>query len=436
MSMKSIVLLVASALDLTALAQTQVASVVTSSSGPETPVTGGTTIEPAPAPDTTADDSPSSESSVHTALRGYIAMETRVFAQSPLTRGQVRNGAGLVAQPEFSYQTADRRHQFKAALFARSSAEPGYGRVDIRELNWQYRGEGWSLLAGMNRVFWGVTESRHVIDVINQSDMRESFVGDVKLGQLMVAATLQRSWGQFEVYLLPQFRMRDFPLSADRPRLELPIAAGETVRNAPVDWAARYSASHGGVDFHTYYFRGVSREPDLVPVFNAYGQPEALKPVYRPMGQIGADIQVAHGAWLFKGELMHRMKQNLNYQAGVGGFEYGIGRVFGSVSDLALLSEFQFDNRPASEWPAPATRGIYTGFRLGVNDKASTEIKAGTVYDVKAHSWLVRAEFSRRLSNQWGVALGYYGFSNVQASPALRDFQRDTHLTISLRRYL
>ena len=33
------------------------------------------------------------------------------------------------------------------------------------------------------------------IDIVNQSDMRESFVGDVKLGQLMVAASLQRAVG-------------------------------------------------------------------------------------------------------------------------------------------------------------------------------------------------------------------------------------------------
>jgi hypothetical protein len=113
--------------------------------------------------------------------------------------------------------------------------------------------------------------------------------------------------------------------------------------------------------------------------------------------------------------------------------------VFGTVSDLALLSEFQFDNRPrppTTEWPPPARRGIYTGVRLAINDEASSELKAGVVYDLSSDSRLWKAEFSRRLSDQWGLYLLYYGFGNVSGNPALRDYFRDSYLSITLRRYL
>jgi hypothetical protein len=390
----------------------------------------------APAPDVAPQPESESASSTRSVWRGYIAMENRGFSQAPARPGQVRNSFSLVAQPEFTFESANRRHRINATLFGRFAAEPGYGSSDVREFNWQYRRDRWSLLAGMNRVFWGVAESRHVIDVINQSDMRENFVGDVKLGQLMVSASLQRSWGQIEFFVLPNFRTRRFPPAGDRPRLQLPLTKAEVANGGPPDSAVRISVSRGGVDLHAYYFHGVSREPDLIPVFEGDGPPTALKPVYRKMDQFAADFQFAHGAWLFKGEVMHRRKRNAQYEAGVGGFEYGISRLFGSASDLALLGEYQFDNRPDTEWPAPAKRGVFSGIRLALNDKASSEIKAGTVYDVSTHSWLVKAEFNRRLSNQWGLQFSYYGFSNVAKSVALRDFYRDSHLTITLRRYL
>jgi hypothetical protein len=368
--------------------------------------------------------------------RGFFGVEGRTFGQSPAASGQVHQGFSFVAQPEFSYQSANRRHRINATLFGRFSVEPGFGSADIRELNWQYQGDRWSLLAGMNRVFWGATESRHLIDIVNQADLRESFAGDVKLGQLMVAGTLQQSWGAIELYALPQFRPRAFPESPDRPRLQLPLTDAEVADGSPVDWAARASVSRGDIDVHAYYFRGVNREPDLVPVFDGAGPPIALKPVYLHIGQIGADVQYARGAWLFKGELMHRDRPDVQYLAGVGGFEYGINRVLGGVSDLTLLGEYQFDNEPPSEWPAAARRGVYGGLRLALNDKASSELKAGAIHDLRSHSWLFRAEFNRRLSDQWGLYLGYYGLGNVGRSPALADYYRDSHLTITLRRYL
>src|SRR5687767_8625858 len=111
------------------------------------------------------------EGEARSAIRGFVTMETRAFTQSPAASEQARHGVSVAAQPEFSYESANRRHRFSAVLFGRSSANPRWSSADVRELNWQYRRNSWSLLAGVNRVFWGVTESRHVIDVINQSDM-------------------------------------------------------------------------------------------------------------------------------------------------------------------------------------------------------------------------------------------------------------------------
>jgi hypothetical protein len=338
--------------------------------------------------------------------------------------------------PELHYQRTDRKSQLNAVFFVRSAARPRYENADIRELNWRYRKGSWSLLAGVNRVFWGVAESRHAVDVINQSDMRESFTGDVKMGQPMVVLSWQRTWGQIEYYALPLFRKRHFPLDADRPRLQLPITAGEVVGGKPVDHAIRISHLKGDVDVHGYYFHGTSREPDLLPLFDQFGAVSALKPLYRPMDQFAGDVQWARGAWLFKGELMHRRKSNTQYQAGVGGFEYAISRPFGTVADLSLLAEYQFDNRPFSEWPVPVTNGVYSGFRLALNDSVSSDLRAGVLFDIKTSAWMIKAEYWRRMKGGLGIYVGYYGFANTARSLVLRNFERDSHLTVGFRRHL
>jgi hypothetical protein len=405
------------------------------------PVDADITSQPHP---TVRDDAPewrpqdpASADGTRLEWRGYLGVEGRLFIHPPAFPGQVRHAFALVAQPEVSYASEDRRHRINAMLFGRLSVEPGYGSADVRELYWQYRQDRWSLLAGMNRVFWGATESRHAIDIVNQSDMRENYVGDVKLGQLMVAASLQRAWGQLEFYALPVFRTRAFPVNDDRLRLELPVEDGEVLDGPPFDVAARVSVSRGDGDLHAYYFHGMNREPNLIPVFDGSGAPTALRPIYKQIDQFAADLQYTLGGWLFKGELMHRSTPDTHYQAAVGGLEYGISRLFGGVSDLALLSEYQFDNRPDTEWPAaPAKSGIYAGMRLAVNDTKSSEAKAGVIHDLSSHAWLIKADFTRRLIEQWGLSVAYSGFLNVGSSRALSDFSRDSYFTITLRRYL
>ena len=58
--------------------------------------------------------------------------------------------------------------------------------------------DGAELRAGIGRVFWGVTESYHLVDVINQTDLVENVDRKDKLGQPLVNFTLVRDWGALE----------------------------------------------------------------------------------------------------------------------------------------------------------------------------------------------------------------------------------------------
>jgi len=57
---------------------------------------------------------------------------------------------------------------------------------DIRELSWIHVGSNWETRVGVRKVFWGVTEGRHLVDIINQTDAVDQVDGEEKLGQPMI----------------------------------------------------------------------------------------------------------------------------------------------------------------------------------------------------------------------------------------------------------
>jgi len=124
---------------------------------------------------------------------------------------------------------------------------------DIRELSWIHIGEDWELRTGLRKVFWGVTEFQHLVDVINQTDSVEDFDGEDKLGQQMINLSLVRDWGIVDLYLLPGFRERTTIGKNGRLRSGLVVnnnlasyesSAGEN----HIDTALRWSHTLGDFD--------------------------------------------------------------------------------------------------------------------------------------------------------------------------------------------
>ena len=87
---------------------------------------------------------------------------------------------------------------------------------------------------GIGKVFWGVTESQHLVDVINQTDLVENMDGEEKLGQPMINFALVRDWGTVDFFLLPGSRERTFPEAEGRlrttPRVDVEQAVYESSR--------------------------------------------------------------------------------------------------------------------------------------------------------------------------------------------------------------
>ena len=117
-------------------------------------------------------------------VSGFIGVESKVFLDEPQFTGQENEPeVSLIMKPEFRFKTEDRKHQFTFVPFARiDSRDDHRTHFDVREAYWLYVGDQFEFLAGINKVFWGVAESRHLVDIINQTDAVEDFDGEDKFG--------------------------------------------------------------------------------------------------------------------------------------------------------------------------------------------------------------------------------------------------------------
>ncbi len=372
-------------------------------------------------------------------ISGYLGGELRAFAQSPLDAEQRRQSGSLVAQPEFYWSLDDGDQSLLFIPFARlDSADAQRTHVDVREALWQTVGEDWELRMGIGKVFWGVTESRHLVDVINQSDLVEDPDGEDKLGQPMINYSHILDWGTVDLFVLPGFRERTFPGPSGRLRSIPPVDTDAAIyessaENWHIDWAARWSHVLGNFDIGISHFWGTSREPVLSPGFSATASP-VLVPRYDIIHQTGLDLQATLGDWLWKVEAIRRTGQGETFFAVTGGFEYTFIGVGGGDADLGALFEYNYDER-GEAGGHPFEDDLFFGLRLALNDAQSSELLAGVTYDVEGDGSTFNLEASRRLSDHWTIAVEGRAVMGVRPADPLYSFRKDDYLQFTLLRY-
>lgn len=383
---------------------------------------------------------------------GEIAGEVRYFPAMPSFPGQLENWQpSLTVTPDIRWESDDRQHQFVLTPFARIDAQDeARTHVDLREAYYRYNSDnGWSVLAGVAKVFWGRTESRHLVDIVNQTDAVEDIDEEDKLGQPMINLTIPNDWGVVDLFVMSGFRTRTFPGVDGRFRFstvvdtEAEIFENDWARGA-VDVAARYSHYIGSWDFGVSVFHGTSREPRFA--FSLGGTPGAIRPVYDRITQGGVDLQYTKDAWLWKFEGIVREGHGDTFFAGVGGFEYTLYQIFGSNADLGLLAEYQYDGRdegnvletfgPALAAPVTAAdNDVFTGARIGFNDAQDTSALVGVTMDTDDQSMGMFIEASRRIGSNWRAELESRLFFNVDPTNIANAFVNDDVVTFRLTRY-
>ncbi len=361
---------------------------------------------------------------------GELAVESRLFPNDPLDPRQQDSGFALAIEPELYHDWSDGAQRIVVVPFMRWDLEDSERtHLDLRELYWRRSFDSADLFVGMRKLFWGVTESVHLVDVINQTDLVENSDTEDKLGQPMLQLTLLRDQGTLDLFLMAGFRERGFAGTNGRFRPSLTIAGRSRYESDLERWhpdvAARWSQILGDYDLVSHFF-GTSREPRLV-VDGGNGPPR-LVPHYDLLHQTGIDLQLTRGDWLAKLEVVHRDAVDGRSTAAVAGFEYTLVGLAGAA-DLGIVAEAQYDNREAPLAPF-SDNDVAVGGRLTFNDTQDTDILAFTSVDGDNGSLFTSVEANRRWRDAGEVRLEARFFSNVEPGDPLYVFRRDDYLQL------
>lgn len=388
---------------------------------------------------------PAAAETVFQELSGRLTLEGRAFPQSSLQSGQREHSVSVVAEPEAYFENAAGNGLVLKPFFRFDSADTRRTHWDMREAYGLFFGEfedsEWEFRLGLDKVFWGTVESRHLVDVINQTDLVENPNQGEKLGQPMLRATWLNDYGAFEAFALPYFRKRTFPGRAGRLRTALPVDGGQTsyesaAKQHHLDLAARYSHSVGALDFGLAWFEGTNRSPTLSLSLDQGGAP-VLLPLYEQIRQFSLDSQITTGAWLIKFESYWRDGERNSaaleedYLALVGGFEYTWYGVFGGGTDLGLLTEVLYDGRDARA-TVITEEDLFAAVRLAFNDEASTDILFGILQDLDKPTRSLFIEANRRLSDNISLGLEGTGFLKIDDRDAQFLLRKDSFLQLDL----
>lgn len=373
-------------------------------------------------------------------LRGYIEPEARIFTESASSPRQKDTGHSVAAEATFQYLPESNDGSFVFTPFVRlDQRDSERSHWDIREARYAHYGSDWEIRVGIDKVFWGVTEAVHLVDVINQLDLIEDPIKqEEKLGQPMIRLRSFQSFGTLEAFILPGFRERTFPGKDGRPATNIPVDQKLTqyesgAKEWRTDLAARYSNTFGDVDLGFSLFQGTARDPILNPALDGGGN-LVLAPFYPLMKQVSLDVQATIGPWLYKFEGFGRRELGDNYGAATGGIEYTFYGVFGTEGDLGTVVEYAYDTRGMNQ-RNPYQNDAFLALRWAANDAATTSILAGTVVDTETGALGFRFQGERRLAENYRLSLEAHLFSNVPQRDPTYHVADDGYVQIRVARY-
>ena len=349
-----------------------------------------------------------------------------------------RYNTSLAAEPELYWEWDKGNNSLTFKPFIRADQrDDERSHADIRELDWTYVKGHWELHAGIRKVFWGVTEFNHLVDIINQTDGVESFDGEEKLGQPMINLSRVTDWGIIDAFILTGFRERTFAGEEGRLRSSLVVDTDSATYESDdeekhIDYALRWSHSFNVFDLGIYWFDGTDRDPLLTPTI--IDNKLVLTPFYQQISQVGVDLQATVGNWLWKFEGLHRDGRTEDYLATQAGFEYTFYGISQSASDLGVLLEYGWDERD-QDATSIAQNDIYIGTRLTLNDANDSSLLMGASYDIDYHTRSLLIEASRRLTDRWTIAIEGLILESSDRNDPTAALDKDDRLQLKLERY-
>ncbi|MCW8334867.1 hypothetical protein [Vibrio paucivorans] len=371
------------------------------------------------------------------ALGGQVNLEHRQFISDGL-QGQDKGQSSVVLEPELYWEFGQGESSFTLTPFYRfDSMDDERSHGGIREALYLTYWDDYELRVGVGKVFWGVTESAHLVDVVNQTDAIEALDGEDKLGQPMVHFTAIKDWGTVDAMVLPYFRERTFAGVDGRLRPTIPVSDRvlyESSREEQhVDFVLRYAQMFGDWDVGVSYFNGTNRDPYYF-LNQREGNQVSLDPYYAQMQQVGVDVQGIVGDWLLKLESIYRDSYD-NHTGVVTGFEYTWVGPFESYWDVGFIAEYLYDSR-GNNAQSVGQNDVFVGLRFALNDEDGTEVLTGITQDLdNSDVYSAKLEASSRITNQLKWRVDGWLFENETPDDLLYFARKDDFIEVSLEYY-
>jgi hypothetical protein len=363
-----------------------------------------------------------------------ISPQYRWFTQAPLDRDQTGSHLSYAVRAQLQGIWNNDNDMVHFIPFWRWDAgDDNRSHGDIRTASWRHISDGWETVFGISKVFWGVTESQHLVDIVNQTDLVESPDAEEKLGQPMLNLTLIRDWGTWDLFLLGKFRERTFPGREGRLRSAIPVNEKRSVvdrHSSGADFAIRWSQHIGDWDLALSHFSGTSREPNLA-MTESTSRALVLQPSYPLINQTGLEVQITQDAWLWKLEAIDRNGGDQDHNASVFGFEYTHFGVAKSVSDLGLIAEYNYDSRRER-----ATTGLgndlFLAIRWQANDADDRQLLVGSMLGLDSDGDFFILEGSTRIGDNSRLSVDGRFFIHTSEDEVFYDMRNDNFLQIGI----
>jgi len=358
---------------------------------------------------------------------------------------RVNNSLALEVEVFKSWNDGDESVTFKP-FYRYDEMDDERSHGDVRELIWNKVADEYELKVGVGKVFWGVTESAHLVDIVNQTDGVESLDGEEKLGQPMVQVLLEREWGNLDLFVLPYFRERTFAgkdarLSAGLDYADAVYESSEEEKH--VDVAARWSHYWEDLEYAVSVFHGTSRDAAI-----RVNTAAELVPYYAQISQLGVEVQYLNEGWAWKFEGVHRdgvpensldtgagyvavidsplgltVADDESYFATAAGFEYTQVGIFDSRVDLGWVAEHIYDSRQDDASFGAFEHDVLLANRWVANDAADSELLVGVVYDYEYEDYSLSIEGNTRVFDGLSVEIEARVFAPSSDDPqyAFRD---------------
>ena len=282
---------------------------------------------------------------------------------------------------------------------------------------------------GNRQLFWGVAESKNIVDYVNQKDAAAGRSSENKLGAPSVSLEFYLSDAEFQYVYMPVFREQTFNDQFAHPGLGLPLNDAEFSDEKGFfggDHALRYSNSLGDLDFGVNGFYGTAREP-IISV-DSDGRATPYYPEYR---SFGVDLQYTGDNTLYKAEVAIGTQDAADTTAYVLGIENTLYSIGNSNWDLGIIVETQYDDRPQAISP----RFDVGGLRLTANNANDTSALLLYYQDEARKQKSYVLQFSHRLRNGVTLEVEYTDFYSSDATLPFHGLRDDTSLKMGIGVY-